>query len=90
MQQHEEEGKTEPGPKVLLPGSRSARALHQRPRLSDRLVRVRKDNCQGNPSNYDIDCKFIVPTIRRDGKWRLKKRGAAAGGNFSAFTVRGG
>lgn len=53
VQQHAEEGQTEPGPAVLLPGGRPARALHQRPRLPDCLVRVRTDNCQGNPSNYD-------------------------------------
>lgn len=52
MQQHEEKRKAKPGPEVLLPGGGPARALHQRPRLSDRLVRVRTDNCQGNPSNY--------------------------------------
>lgn len=53
VQQYEEERETEPGPEVLLPGGGPACALHQRPRLSDCLVRVRKDNCQGNPSNYD-------------------------------------
>lgn len=54
MQQYAEEGQAEPGPAVLLSGGRVARALlRQRPRLSGRLVRVRADNCQGNPSNYD-------------------------------------
>lgn len=53
VQQYEEERETEPGPEVLLPGGGPACALHQRSRLSDCLVRVRKDNCQGNPSNYD-------------------------------------
>lgn len=53
VQQHAEEGQTEPGPALLLPGGRAARALRQRPRLSGRLIRIRKDNCQGNPSNYD-------------------------------------
>jgi hypothetical protein len=52
VQQHEEKRKAESGPEVFLPGGGPARALHQRPRLSDRLVRVRADNCQGNPSNY--------------------------------------
>lgn len=63
VQQHAEKGQTEPGPAVLLPGGRAARALRQRSRLSGRLVRVRKDYCQGNPSNYDRLTIIIITTI---------------------------
>lgn len=74
VQQHEKKRKTESGPKVFLPGSRPARALHQRPRLSDCLVRIRKDNCQGNPSNYDRLLIYVMPTL-----WRTQMKVTSIG-----------
>lgn len=71
VQQHEEKRQAEPGPKVLLPSGGLARALYQRPRLSDRLVRVRKDNCQGNPSNYNRLTIYSRPAATGNGVFEI-------------------